>query len=43
MQAQFHHSIEEIDPNAWNRLVRDENPFLKHEFHAALERNNCVG
>ncbi|MCU7852404.1 MAG: GNAT family N-acetyltransferase [Candidatus Thiodiazotropha sp. (ex Monitilora ramsayi)] len=43
MQAQFHHSIEEISPNAWNRLVRDENPFLKHEFHAALERNNCVG
>ncbi|MCU7811335.1 MAG: GNAT family N-acetyltransferase [Candidatus Thiodiazotropha sp. (ex Notomyrtea botanica)] len=32
-----------MDSNAWNRLVRDENPFLKHEFHAALERNNCVG
>jgi uncharacterized protein len=43
MQAQFHNSIDEIDPASWNRLVRDDNPFLKHEFHAALEHHNCVG
>ncbi len=43
MQAQFHHSIEEIGREDWNRLVTDANPFLKHEFHAALEHNGCVG
>jgi uncharacterized protein len=43
MQAQFHDSIDEIDAGAWNRLVYDENPFLKHEFHAALEHHDCVG
>lgn len=42
MQAQFHNSIDEIDAATWNRLVRDENPFLKHEFHAALEHHDCV-
>jgi uncharacterized protein len=43
MQARFFHSIEEIDPNAWDRLIKDNNPFLKHAFHAALERHGCVG
>ncbi len=43
MEARFHHSIEEIDAQAWDRLVRDGNPFLKHAFHAALERHGCVG
>ena len=26
----------------WDRLVRDNNPFLKHAFLAALERHRCV-
>ena len=43
MEARFHRTIEEIDPLAWDRLVRDDNPFLKHAFHAALERHACVG
>lgn len=43
MQAQFHNSIDEIDVASWNGLVRDENPFLKYEFHAALEHHDCVG
>jgi predicted N-acyltransferase len=43
MQVRFHCSIEEIDPASWNRLVRDNNPFLKHAFHAALEKHGCVG
>lgn len=43
MQARFHNSIDEIDAGAWNRLVHDDNPFLKHEFHAALEHHDCVG
>lgn len=43
MQVKFHSSIDEIEPSSWNRLVHDGNPFLKHEFHAALEHHDCVG
>jgi uncharacterized protein len=43
MQVQFHSSIDEIETDDWNRLVHDGNPFLKHEFHAALEHHDCVG
>ena len=41
--AQFHASIQELDPGAWNALGADANPFTRHEFLAALERNHCVG
>ncbi len=27
----------------WNSLLADDNPFLRHEFLGALERNNCLG
>jgi predicted N-acyltransferase len=43
MQVRFHCAIEEIEPASWDRLIRDNNPFLKHAFHAALERHGCVG
>lgn len=43
MQARFHRSIEELDPASWDRLVKDNNPFLKHAFLAAMERQACVG
>ena len=43
MQARFHPSIEEIDPVSWDRLVKNNNPFLKHAFLAAMERHGCVG
>lgn len=43
MQARFHPSIEEIDSVSWDRLVKDNNPFLKHAFLAAMERQGCVG
>lgn len=36
-------SLEMVDRVQWNRLVADNNPFLKHEFLAALERHDCVG
>ncbi|MEJ2694183.1 MAG: GNAT family N-acetyltransferase [Candidatus Thiodiazotropha sp.] len=42
MQARFLTSIEAIDPASWDALVRDNNPFLKHAFHRALERHGCV-
>src|SRR5579862_4887935 len=41
--AQFHASIQELDPGAWNALGASANPFTRHEFLAALERNHCVG
>ena len=31
-----------IDQQAWNRLITDNNPFLKHQFLSALERHHCV-
>jgi len=38
-----HDSIESIPPEAWNRLVDPDSPFLRHEFLAAMERHGCVG
>jgi len=35
--------IDEIAVLQWNGLVRDNHPFLKHEFLSALECHNCVG
>ncbi|MET0070297.1 MAG: GNAT family N-acetyltransferase [Candidatus Thiodiazotropha sp.] len=43
IQVEFHHSIDELDRNEWDRLVTDDNPFLKHAFHAAMEHHDCVG
>ena len=43
MQVRFHGSIEEIEQVSWDGLVKDNNPFLKHAFLAALERHGCVG
>ncbi len=36
-------SISEVPARDWNRLAGDENPFLRHEFLAALERQGCLG
>ena len=35
--------IERVDAREWNALCRDSNPFLRHEFLSALERQRCVG
>lgn len=43
MRVQFHNHIDEIPCEAWNALVVDNNPFLRHEFLAAMEHHNCVG
>ena len=43
MQVAFHASIDDLQAEEWNRLVVDDNPFLKYEFLAALEHNDCVG
>jgi predicted N-acyltransferase len=38
------HSLDKIPAAAWNRLEGGiDNPFLRHEFLAGLERHHCVG
>ncbi|NIR32125.1 MAG: N-acetyltransferase [Gammaproteobacteria bacterium] len=36
-------SLEAVPSAEWNRLAGTANPFLRHEFLTALERNRCVG
>ncbi len=43
LQVTLIDSLEQIERRDWNRLVRDNNPFLRHEFLSALERHHCVG
>jgi len=42
MQIHIHSEIKQIPAQDWNNLVKDNNPFLKHDFLAALENNGCV-
>ena len=42
MHASVLNSLSAISPDPWNRLA-GANPFLRHEFLAALERSGCVG
>jgi predicted N-acyltransferase len=39
----FHPSISEIPANEWNALSGTADPFIRYEFLAALENNQCVG
>ncbi|KHD09802.1 hypothetical protein PN36_03075 [Candidatus Thiomargarita nelsonii] len=43
MQIKIHTQIADISKTEWNGLIQDNNPFLKHEFLFALEKNHCVG
>ncbi len=43
MKIQICHQISLIDEQQWNALVQDNNPFLRYEFLAALEKHDCVG
>ncbi|HET9390694.1 MAG TPA: GNAT family N-acetyltransferase [Steroidobacteraceae bacterium] len=43
MRTRVHRSIDELSPREWNALVGDRNPFLRHEFLAALEHSGCIG
>src|SRR6184192_1357573 len=42
-KAEFLRSIHELEPQQWNALGAQRNPFTRHEFLAALERTHCVG
>jgi len=43
MQLKILTGISDVEPGQWNALAGTGNPFLRHEFLAALERNGCVG
>lgn len=42
MELRLVQRIADIDLQAWNGLVVDNNPFLRHEFLQALEDHDCV-
>ncbi|UQB43095.1 N-acetyltransferase [Thiomicrospira microaerophila] len=42
MELHLVRQIAEIDRQAWNSLVADNHPFLRHEFLQALEDHQCV-
>lgn len=43
MKIKIHGNIAEIPASSWNALVRENNPFVRHEFLNAMERHGCVG
>ncbi len=43
MKLSILNGIDEVDAGAWNAVSGTGNPFLRHEFLAALERNDCLG
>ena len=43
LRVEIHTNIDEIPADQWNRLVRENNPLVRHEFLAAMEHNGCVG
>jgi len=43
MKSAVHKSIDEINAREWNALGGSRNPFLRHEFFAALEHTDCIG
>jgi uncharacterized protein len=43
MKSGTHKSIDGLNAREWNSLTGDSNPFLRHEFFAALEQTGCIG
>ena len=43
LEISFHRAIDEIGAQDWNSLAGTADPFMRYEFLAALEENNCVG
>jgi predicted N-acyltransferase len=43
MRTEIIKRLADISVDEWNRVTGTTNPFLRHEFLAALERHNCVG
>lgn len=43
MKATILKSIDETSSKQWNHIAGNRNPFIRHQFLAALEHHNCVG
>ena len=43
LRITVHNRIDDAPAWEWNALARADNPFLSHEFLAALEHSGCVG
>lgn len=43
LRVEIFDTIAQIEPDAWNALVQDDHPFIKHEFLKAMETHGCVG
>jgi predicted N-acyltransferase len=43
MHIEVRDNLDSVSRSAWNYLLVDNNPFLRHEFLFALERHQCVG
>jgi hypothetical protein len=42
LEARWHASLGEIEPDAWDALAGDANPFLRHSFLSGLETTGCL-
>jgi len=42
LTARFHSRLDDIDVDAWNALLPDDNPFVSHAFLSGLETNGCL-
>ena len=43
LHQQVFHSLREIPPESWNRLIGDTFPFAEYDYLLALEEGHCVG
>lgn len=42
LTGRFHGSMREISPAMWDRVVADDQPFLRHAFLSGLEQTGCI-
>ena len=43
LHQQVFHSLREVTPESWNRLIGDAFPFAEYNYLLALEEGQCVG
>ena len=43
LHQQVFHSLREVPPESWNRLIGDAFPFAEYDYLLALEEGHCVG
>jgi len=43
LHQQVFHSLREVTPESWNRLIGDSFPFAEYNYLLALEEGQCVG